>query len=102
MVTPQAMDIQRAGVKRQVRDVANGARSAASTLRRRMNALEARPGGAGQASAVDLPDAPPDPLGPEPVTTGGGDAGLEVTFDRQPLTVPDEIPPFAAAPSPAG
>lgn len=102
VVTPQAMDIQRAGVKRQVRDVANGARSAASTLRRRMNALEARPGGAGQASAVDLPDAPPDPLGPEPVTTGGGDAGLEVTFDRQPLTVPDEIPPFAAAPSPAG
>ena len=42
VITTQAVDIQRAGLKRQVRDVANGARNFAMGLRRRMNALDAR------------------------------------------------------------
>jgi hypothetical protein len=48
VITTQTVDIQRAGLKRQVRDVANAARNFASGLRRRMNAgspseAEARP-----------------------------------------------------------
>jgi hypothetical protein len=42
VITAQAVDIQRAGLKRQVRDVANGARNFAMGLRRRMNALGSR------------------------------------------------------------
>jgi hypothetical protein len=42
VITTQAVDIQRAGLKRQVRDIANGARNFAMGLRRRMNALDAR------------------------------------------------------------
>ena len=42
VITPQAVDVQRASLKRQVRDVANGARNFAMGLRRRMNALDAR------------------------------------------------------------
>lgn len=37
VITTQAVDIQRAGLKRQVRDVANAARNFATGLRRRMN-----------------------------------------------------------------
>lgn len=37
VITTQAVDIQRAGIKRQVRDVANAARNFATGLRRRMN-----------------------------------------------------------------
>ena len=44
VITTQAVDIQRASLKRQVRDVANGARNFAMGLRRRMNALDARAG----------------------------------------------------------
>lgn len=39
VITSQAVDQQRANLKRQVRNVANGARSLASGLRRRMNQL---------------------------------------------------------------
>lgn len=42
VITAQAVDIQRASLKRQVRDVANGARNFAMGLRRRMNALGSR------------------------------------------------------------
>jgi len=42
VITAQAVDIQRAGLKRQVRDVANGARNFAMGLRRRMNAMGSR------------------------------------------------------------
>ena len=38
VITTQTVDIQRAGLKRQVRDVANAARNFATGLRRRMNA----------------------------------------------------------------
>jgi len=41
VITAQAVDIQRASLKRQVRDVANGARNLATGLRRRMNSMGA-------------------------------------------------------------
>ena len=44
VITTQAVDVQRATLKRQVRDVANGARNFAMGLRRRMNAMDARNG----------------------------------------------------------
>lgn len=44
VITTQAVDVQRASLKRKVRDVANGARNFAMGLRRRMNALEVRSG----------------------------------------------------------
>jgi hypothetical protein len=77
VVSAQAVDTQRAGLKRQVRDIANGARSFATGLRRRMNALDARATspddaegpddahGAAIGEAVDsttrAPDGPADP-----------------------------------------
>lgn len=40
VITAQAVDLQRASLKRQVRNVANGARNLAMGLRRRMNAMD--------------------------------------------------------------
>ncbi len=52
VITTQAVDIQRASLKRQVRNVANGTRNFAMGLRRRMNALGGRDGdGAGETDA---------------------------------------------------
>lgn len=54
VITTQAVDVQRASLKRQVRDVANGARNFAMGLRRRMNAMDARTGEVGsQGSRPD-------------------------------------------------
>ena len=70
VITTQAVDMQRAALKRQVRDVANGARNFAMGLRRRMNALDARDaeGHSGpnrqEAEAVGAPDGA-DESGPE-------------------------------------
>jgi hypothetical protein len=44
VVSAQAVDTQRAGLERQVRDIANGARSLATGLRRCTNALDGRTG----------------------------------------------------------
>lgn len=44
VITTQAVDIQRASLKRQVRDVANCARNFAIGLRRRMNVIDSRDG----------------------------------------------------------
>lgn len=52
VITAQAVDIQRAALKRQVRDVANGARNFAMGLRRRMNAMGSRD----DAGAERVPD----------------------------------------------
>ena len=66
VITTQAVDIQRASLKRQVRDVANGARNFAMGLRRRMNALDARSGeGRSEGSR------------PEAVAVGVADGGNE-------------------------
>lgn len=61
VISTQALDIQRATLKRQVRDVANSARSLATGLRRRMNALAAGAAGGGPgapalAAATEVPD----------------------------------------------
>ncbi|NTV70034.1 MAG: DUF1845 family protein [Azonexaceae bacterium] len=64
VITTQAVDMQRASLKRQVRDIANGARNFAMGLRRRMNAMgghdgEGQSAGARQEDiAVDSPDKP--------------------------------------------
>jgi hypothetical protein len=52
VITTQAVDIQRASLKRQVRDVAGAARNLAMGLRRRMNAMGSREGGAGSVGAA--------------------------------------------------
>ena len=56
IISAQQVDIQRAGLKRQVRDVANGTRNFAMGLRRRMNALGGRDGVDGVVDN-DPPDA---------------------------------------------
>ena len=64
VITTQAVDIQRASLKRQVRDIANGARNFAMGLRRRMNAMGARDGegrsaeGRQETAVVDSVDEP--------------------------------------------
>ena len=69
VITAQAVDIQRAGLKRQVRDIANGARNFAIGLRRRMNALDARNG---EAAREDVIDAETEQA-PESSTEADGD-----------------------------
>ena len=54
VISTQAVDIQRAGLKRQVRDVANGTRNFAMGLRRRMNAMGGRDG---EGAAPSEPEA---------------------------------------------
>jgi hypothetical protein len=49
----QDVDIERAGHKRKVRDVANGARSLATRMRRAMNALDAQKSSAGAARGAN-------------------------------------------------
>lgn len=51
VITTQAVDVKRASLKRQVRDIANGARNFATGLRRRMNVMDARTGG-GRGRAI--------------------------------------------------
>ena len=62
VITPQAVDKQRAALKRQVRNIANGARNFAVGLRRRMNALDSPEGGsAPQVGAVPQSELPAGP-----------------------------------------
>ena len=78
VITAQAVDIQRAGLKRQVRDIANGARNFAIGLRRRMNALDARNG---EAAREDVTDAETEQA---PESSTGGD----VDFIREAAAAP--------------
>ena len=61
VITTQTVDIQRAGLKRQVRDVANAARNFATGLRRRMNASS---------------NGETDDRAPRPAASESGDAAL--------------------------
>ena len=89
VITTQSVDIQRAGLKRQVRDVANGTRNFAAGLRRRMNAL----GGHGTHAGDDEPmpaaeegtgDVPASPADDAAAGGSGGVAGLEaVVIDAE-------------------
>ncbi|WP_226495525.1 DUF1845 domain-containing protein [Ferribacterium limneticum] len=52
VITTQTVDIQRASLKRQVRDLANAARNLAMGLRRRMNSLALRVGEGGRPETI--------------------------------------------------
>lgn len=73
VLSPQDVDIQRAALKRLVRDVANGTRNFATGLRRRMNALVSREvSSAGNGESVPASDA--ESLVPETdLPDGAGD-----------------------------
>ena len=94
VITTQAVDIQRASLKRQVRDVANGARNFAMGLRRRMNALDARAGEdrseevQKEAVTVGVADGTDEP-GAEPDATLDA---IDVSADAQP-EAPESISP---------
>jgi len=88
VITTQAVDIQRATLKRQVRNVANGTRNFAMGLRRRMNALAGREGdGTGEIDAEQVAEgqqvAPlPDAVPPAADDMGGIDlisTAVEIT-----------------------
>ena len=83
VITAQAVDIQRAGLKRQVRDIANGARNFAIGLRRRMNALDARNG---ESAREDVTDAEAEQT-PESSTEGGVDVMREAA--AAPMVTPE-------------
>lgn len=89
VISTQALDIQRATLKRQVRDVANSARSLASGLRRRMNAMAA-------SAAADGADAPVlAAASADPHETDGAD---DVDGAPMQLTGNDFAPGEVAAP----
>lgn len=74
IISAQQFDTQRAVLKRQVRDVANGTRNFAMGLRRRMNALSAR-----EDADAEVRDAAPqsavlnDAMGDAPAEDGVAD-----------------------------
>ncbi|MDR1461780.1 MAG: DUF1845 domain-containing protein, partial [Azoarcus sp.] len=90
VVKPQAVDVQRALLKRQVRDVAQSARSIATGLRRRMNALAqeavavdpAKAVKAGTGEAVDSADAAENALDDDPA--GEEVASVPITGEMAP------------------
>lgn len=89
VITAQAVDIQRAGLKRQVRDIANGARNFAIGLRRRMNALDGRGGDAvreGASASEGESAAAPSPQG----DTGLTPESVEVA--AEPIQAPAAVP----------
>jgi hypothetical protein len=86
VITAQAVDIQRAGLKRQVRDIANGARNFAIGLRRRMNALDARNG---ESAREDVSDA-------ETEQTPGSATEGDVDVMRETAAAPMVTPEAAA------
>lgn len=71
VITAQAVDVQRAALKRQVRDVANGARNFATGLRRRMNALSSRDPGGRDVAATDSSEQQDLDLSMAPAVTEG-------------------------------
>jgi len=83
VVTTQAVDIERAGLKRKVRDVANGARSLATRMRRAMNALDAQRANAGAVRGGDadseVQDGPATPPGGSSIEERGqtNEGGVE-------------------------
>jgi hypothetical protein len=80
------LDSQRAALKRQVRNVANGARNFAIGLRRRMNALDARNG---ESAREDVTDA-------ETEQTPGSATEGDVDVMRETAAAPMVTPEAAA------
>lgn len=84
VIDTKAVDIERAGIKRKVREVANGARNLATRMRRTMNALEARRGNAASARQSEA-IAHQESDAPAPTVTG--DAHPSVG-DTEPASTP--------------
>ena len=89
VITAQAVDMQRAGLKRQVRDIANGARNFAIGLRRRMNALDAR-GGDADRETVPVHH---EPVSAEPMSAPGSEIAADVSEAPDPSTQATEDAP---------
>lgn len=93
VISTQELDIQRAALKRQIKDIANAARRLATGLRRRMNAMAAREGEPGEAAP--RPGAPA--AGELPVDAA---AVLDVGHADEAGAEPD--PSVGRAPEPGG
>jgi len=95
VITQQAVDIERAALKRKVRDVANGSRNLATRLRREMNALDGRRA-ASDAVAADSEQSAADAERPDetaravPSNAGGGER-VEVADGAQLPEAPQSI-----------
>lgn len=85
VMTPREVDVQRALLKRQVREVANGTRNLARTMRRRMSALRStdardEAGAASEASSdAELAEEGTDSKTALAASEGSGDAAAQVT-----------------------
>ena len=82
VISAHQVDIQRAALKRQVREVANGARNFAMGLRRRMNVLGSREGevGAGGDAAPEAVEVDPSVVG-EPSVGVADEVGRGVAVE---------------------
>ncbi|MCE4369688.1 AcaB family transcriptional regulator [Xanthomonas hortorum] len=99
VITTQTLDVQRAQLKRQVRDVANSARSLAMGLRRRMNAATpsmrpaahvAETGAGGHSGEGGEPDAQrPDAAAGSPLEDGAAPAAGGADSPEQGEDEPD-------------
>jgi hypothetical protein len=99
VITPQAVDQQRAALKRQVRNIANGARNFAVGLRRRMNALDSPEGG----SAPQVVDPKEFPAAPSAEPSAELFAEPETRLTAAASDVPtNSMPIHADVPAAAG
>jgi len=103
VLSSQQLDLQRASIKRQVRNVANGARSYATGLRRRMNLLARTPPvGAGVAAAGSGAETLAGHEPPAPTEAGEVDlaVGLVSDGDDRPQVIErlDEVVGLSQAP----
>lgn len=93
VITQQAVDVERAALKRKVRDVANGARNLATRLRREMNALDARrPAGDGE-SADDAKRLHVDDVQPADEAAAGHPSAADA---GQGMEMVDEVSPSSS------
>ncbi len=99
VLSAQEVDLQRATLKRQVRDVANGTRNLATGLRRRMNALAgpgARGAGGGQGAPVAGGGELPAAVEGE-ATEAASLEGVEATVLVAEVIEPEQAEPFGDA-----
>ena len=81
VISAYEVDIQRAALKRQVREVANGARNFAMGLRRRMNALGSRDEEVAAIDAAPEAAAETDGAAAEPTQIAAAEAEREVAVE---------------------
>lgn len=90
VLSPKEVDAERAAIKRRVREVANGARSLAAGLRRRMNAMDGRAPG---KENMDADEDDRDVVEVDRRPTEGGDASVMLEAPRVPLDRADQDVP---------